>query len=126
MDEFGIRIGHTQLGKYLSKAGWSRKAVRGRAAERNEVLRTEWFGRQQAWNPDQLIFIDESGANERIGDRKFGWAPIGDECQVISPLKRSERWSILPALDVKGYIAWRIFHGAINTQIFDEFLRDQV
>jgi transposase len=125
-DEFEVKIGRTQLGVYLRKAQYSRKAVRRRAAQRNEVLRTAWAGLQRTWHPDQLLFLDESGANERTGDRKFGWAPIGKECQIVLPLKRSKRWSILPALDIKGYIAWRIFQGSINAEIFYEFLRDQV
>jgi hypothetical protein len=29
------------------------------------------------WNARQLIFVDESAANERTQDRKYGWAPIG-------------------------------------------------
>jgi hypothetical protein len=124
--EFNVQIGRTQLGEYLAKAEYSRKAVRRRAAERNETLRTIWAGLQRTWHPDQLVFLDESGANERTGDRKYGWAPIGEECHVLSPLKRSQQWSILPALDVRGYVAWRIFQGSITAEIFYEFLRDQV
>ncbi len=125
-DEFEVRISYPQLTKYLANARYSRKAVRRKAAERNSVLRAIWHGEQQTYHPDQLLFIDESGANERTGDRKYGWGPIGDECQVISTFKRSERWSILPALDIGGYLEWRIFQGAITADIFYEFLRDQV
>ncbi len=39
-DEFGVRIERTQLGEYLAKAEYSRKAVRRRAAERNATRRT--------------------------------------------------------------------------------------
>ena len=49
---------------------------------------------------DQLIFLDESALNKRTSDRKYGWAPIGSGYGVARPLKRSERWSVLPALTV--------------------------
>jgi transposase len=125
-DEFGIAIGHTQLHKYLKNAGWSRKAVKSRAVQRNEALCMAWQGFQQVWRPDQLVFLDESAANERTGDRKYGWAPIGHACQVVSTLKRSERWSLLPALDLGGYMTWLIVQGSIDAEIFFRFLRDRV
>lgn len=46
------------------------------------------------------MFIDESGANELTGSRKFGWSPKGLACHEFESIKRSERWSILPAMTV--------------------------
>jgi transposase len=70
--------------------------------------------------------LDESAANERTGDRKYGWSPIGVECGQFTSIKRSERWSVLPALDVEGYFAWLIYQGGITSDIFLMFIRDQV
>jgi hypothetical protein len=61
--------------------------------------------------------------NERTGDRKYGWPPQGVVCRVDRPLKRSERWSILPALTCDG---WVIHHGAINAELFIQFLEERV
>ena len=72
------------------------------------------------------MFLDESAACERTGDRKSGWAPIGSEAKVHTLFKRSKRWSILPAYTVKGYIAWMIHHGSITQEIFNDFVRNQV
>jgi len=41
------------------------------------------------WRSEQLVFVDESAANERTGDRKFGWAPVGAVAEVSEPFKRS-------------------------------------
>jgi len=73
-----------------------------------------------------LVFLDESAANERTGDRKYGWSPIGLSCQVDRPLKRSERYSILPALCEDGYIDWLIYQGSITGEIFLEFMKERV
>jgi hypothetical protein len=48
-------------------------------------------GIQKNWTADQLIFLDESAANERTGDRKYGWSPIRTTYAVARPLKRLER-----------------------------------
>ena len=39
------------------------------------------------WTPEQMIFVDESAANERTMDRKFGWSPIDTPAIHVQPLK---------------------------------------
>jgi transposase len=72
------------------------------------------------------MFLDESAACERTGDRKYGWSPRGREAKVHTMFKRSKRWSILPAFTTKGYIAWIIHHGSIKQTIFNDFVRHHV
>jgi transposase len=85
-----------------------------------------WIGRQATWRASQLVFLDESACNERTGDRKFGWAPIGRGCEVSRLVKRSERWSVLPALSVNGYLSYLIYQGSITAEIFELFVEQQV
>jgi transposase len=75
---------------------------------------------------DQLVFLDESGANERTGDRRYRWSPIGLTCVQSRLIKRSERWSILPALTVDGYLDYIIHQGAIMADLFIEFIEEKV
>lgn len=73
------------------------------------------------------MFIDESGANERTGSRKFGWSPKGLACHEFESIKRSERWSILPAMTVDGYLGNPlIYQGGINAEIFCAWLAEDV
>jgi hypothetical protein len=58
-----------------------------------------------SWTADQLVFIDESAANKRSADRKYGWTPIGQKAIQSTPLKHFERYSILPAYTIDGYVA---------------------
>jgi hypothetical protein len=46
---------------------------------------------------DQLVFLDESAASEFTKDRKFDWSMVGYPAVKERDLRRSERWSILPA-----------------------------
>src|SRR2546423_1410494 len=55
-----------------------------RAAQRNPELRADWIRRLAGYDAHQLIFVDESAANEQTGNRKYGWAPIG-ETPVANP-----------------------------------------
>jgi hypothetical protein len=97
-----------------------------RAAQRNPELRAGWIRKLATWDANQLIFIDESAANERTGDRKYGWALMGVTPVESRPLTRSERWSILPAYTVDGFITWDIVHGSYTAQMFEEFIEHQV
>ena len=72
------------------------------------------------------MFCDESACNERTGDRKYGWAPIGTIADSVETLKYSEKWSILPLFTMDGYIAWDIQKGSYDTEKFNDFIRDQV
>jgi hypothetical protein len=60
------------------------------AAERNREIRDDWLRRLSGWEAAQLVFLDESAANERTMDRKYGWSPIGTPCTISRPAKRSE------------------------------------
>jgi transposase len=75
---------------------------------------------------EQLVFLNESAANKRTGDRKYGWSLEGTICGVERVLKRLERWSILPALAVDGYLSYLIFQGSITSTIFKAFIEEQV
>jgi transposase len=125
-DEFELQVSITTVHSALERARWSRKAVRARAAERNAPLRNAWIGIQKSWTADQLIFLDESAANERTGDRKYAWSPIGTTCGVARPIKKSEKWSLLPALTIDGYLSYFIIQGSITAEVFETFVEEQV
>ena len=87
-DELKVSIGCIRY--LLDRERWARRATQDRALERSAPLRQAWQGIQKTWDEDQLIFLDEPGANERTSDRKYGWSPIGVTCAQLRPAKRSE------------------------------------
>jgi hypothetical protein len=97
-----------------------------RAAQQNPELRADWIRRLASYDANQLIFVDESAANERTGDRKYGWAPIGVTPLEHRPFTRSERWSILPAYTVDGFITWGIVHSSFTAQIFQDWVENEL
>jgi hypothetical protein len=98
-----------------------------RAAERNQELRDDWIkNKLTLYTAEQLIFVDESAANERSAHRKCGWAPIGATPHMYLPLKRSERFSILPAYTSEGFMDWEIIQGSFNTELFNFFIKTKI
>jgi hypothetical protein len=121
--EFDLQVSIKTIHRALERARWSRKAATARAAERSTPLRNAWIGIQKSWTADQLVFLDKSAANERTGDKKFGWSPIGTTCGLARPIRRSERWSLLPALTVDGYLSYLITQGSITAEAFENSRR---
>jgi len=75
---------------------------------------------------DQLIYIDESAANERSLDHKYGWSPKGQPARLISPAKRSKKWSILPVYTYDGFIDWEIIRGSYNSDMFINSIKEKI
>lgn len=76
--------------------------------------------------PEQCVFLDESAANERTADRKYGWGTIGSRVRLKEPIKRSERYSILPAYNLGGYMDYIVVKGSITGAIFNDFVENRV
>jgi transposase len=110
----------------LKHTKWSRKSVQACAAERSEPLQHVWQGIQKQYDSNQLIFLDKSASSKHTGDRKYSWSPLGLICEHLCLFKRSERWSILPALTHVGYLDWIIFQGSITSELFLEFVQERV
>lgn len=47
-------------------------------------------------------------------------------CPTSVPIRKSERWSILPALTIDGYLDFKIFQGSFTSKIFINFVEQKV
>jgi hypothetical protein len=56
----------------------------------------------------------------------MGWSLKGCPTVKERDFRRSERWSILPAYTRDGYMSKRIFQGSYTTEIFNDFVFNEV
>jgi DDE superfamily endonuclease len=96
------------------------------ATQRNAELRAHWKVKLADWDADQLLFIDESAANEFTAHRRYGWSPKGTRAAWSVPLVRSKRWSVLPAYSSTGFLTWDIYQGSYTTELFNAFIEHQI
>jgi len=91
-EEFNQKIYRMTLLRLLSRNRVTYKRLKFIAAQHNPTLRADYLMRVEDFHDDQLIFLDESAANEFTKDRKLGWSMVG--CPVVKErdLKRSKRW----------------------------------
>lgn len=122
-DEHGVTVGASTVYRGLERIQWSRKVASKCAKEQSEPLRRTFAARiQHLYKARQIVAVDESACNERTGDRKYGWSPINIPVELEYSIKRSERWSVLPAITVDGYLSFTMIQGSITAEIFEEFL----
>lgn len=99
------------------------------ASECNEELRAIWEGvlaQEEYRNPDLFLFLDESSVDNHTFQRRMGWSEVNAPCVDRGVFLGGTRYSILPALSIEGIVALDIFEGSVTTDIFINFIREQV
>jgi transposase len=74
----GVDVSPITIYRTLKRRGFTRKKMTRPAVERDETDRAEYqllIGTY--YEPEQLVFVDESAFDRRTVGRAYGWAPIG-------------------------------------------------
>lgn len=123
-DEFEVDLHPSTVYRYLTKEKWSWKQASRLHRAQNEVLCISFLSRIIEYSADQIVVLDESAANENCLDRVWGWSPRGVTYRMHKTSKnRGERWSILPAMGINGYLEYDIVQGSYNGDRFHYFVR---
>jgi transposase len=119
---FNVVVSERSIGRTLDSMGYTRKVSRRVALQQDPDLRDYYLHRISKYKSWQLIFIDESGCDKTIGNRRHGLAPKGETPVQVSPFSRGSRWNILPAYWQGGVIKRWVYQGSTDTQLFDMFI----
>ena len=72
----------------------------------------------------QLVFVDESGCDKRVGHRRTGWSPRGLTPVQVARFHRGERYQILPAYAQDGIVHAKVYEGTTDGSVFEEYIRE--
>ncbi len=125
-DDWNLTVSQATVSKVLKAMKINRKCLKREALERSQECRNMYFTEVSPFGHEMLVFLDESAANEHTMHRKRGWASYGISPRIIRPVKRSERWSILPAYCSDGILAKHIHQGSISGARFEWFLTNEI
>ena len=122
-DEYDIQCVPMTAGRVLQKLRLTHKVAQRVHREQDAELRAAYLAKVvEHYSAEQVIAVDESAANERTKDRRYGWSPKGMPCRVKLHGRKSHRWSILPALGIGGFLYWEVYHGSFNAERFVGFI----
>jgi transposase len=125
---FGIRLPVRTMGLYLSRWGFTPQKPIRRAYEQSPAAVRKWLdedypaiARRAKAEGGEIHWGDETGLrSDDVRGRSF--APKG-ETPVILINSRREALSIISTVTNKGQMRWKIFQGALNTNLLIDFLR---
>ena len=73
----GTTISESAICRFLLRNNFSRKTLHNVAKQRNEELRSSFVCDCEIYSPKMMVFVDETGCDNRDSMRKFGYALRG-------------------------------------------------
>lgn len=91
------------------------------------MARAEWKQLiQTSFISSMIVTADESSKDERTIFRKRGRAPRGHRAEIEANFVRGERYSILAAITINGYLVSRIVSGSVDSDEFFDFIVNDI
>lgn len=128
--EHNIAVSVSTLHATLKNVGLTRKILHKIAIERDEELREQWREMQGSedflQDGSQFVCVDETSKNEQTFARKYGRAYSGERAELKDVFVQGDRYSLVAALTVDGYIASDVVPGSFDSMDFLEFIQEKV
>lgn len=121
-DEFQTMVTTSSIRRALVAKGWSKKTARQHAREQNAGLRDYCLHNLSDFKSCHLIYVDESRCNKRVGFRRTGWASLSKAPLQVTQFHRDQRYQILLAYAQDGIVLSRVFRGATDATVFEDFI----
>jgi transposase len=86
-----------------------------------QIQRELWMSEQPLMNPDNLVFIDETGINTGMTGT-YGRGQSNQRVVDYAPDVRFERTTLLSSVRANGDMVPLLFEGALNGDIFKEYV----
>jgi hypothetical protein len=121
-DESDVTVSVCSIGRALASIGWTKKVTRRIANERNADLRGFYLHKLSELRSYQLVYIDESACDNRVGYRRTGWSPVGIAPVEIARFHHDHRHQILPVYTQEGVLLSRVYLGSTDGELFEDFI----
>lgn len=96
------------------------------ASERDEQARTAWRAAVATRDPQQFVFVDESGTHTSL-TRLYGWAPHDQRASGSVPRNHGHNTTLVAALTPEGLQEpWLLIERAMTSETFEWYIREQL
>ena len=89
--------------------------------DRIEALREVYYEAVEKIDPEDLIFIDETGTNQAMTPL-YGRAPKGKRLYESRPVQRGRLYTVIGALSLGGMLTVMTVEGGTVTEVFHAFV----
>jgi len=122
LKEYGIEVSESTICKFLHKSGFSYQRMTLIAKQRDEDTRMTFEYDVSVYDPEMLVFVDETGADRRDILRRKGYSVRGKPAKSHKLLCRGQHISVIAAISAKGLLDCKIHHESVNGDTFYSFV----
>jgi hypothetical protein len=94
----------------------------GRERSKCRPPRLTYLHNLSSYSSYQLVYIDGSGCDKRIGFRRTGWSPLGVTPIKVAQYQRESQYQILPAYTQDGILLSRVFQGSTDSAVIENYI----
>jgi transposase len=126
---YDISISVSTLCRNLKEAGLTWKLLHKLAAERDKERRHEWKESMQTnftGDGSEFVFVDEVSKNEITWARQYGRAMAGRHAALTDVFVHGDRYSLVAAITMEGYMAAHVVEGSFDSENFYTFIATKV
>ncbi len=120
---FEVQVSVPTICKTLHYMGCTRQVIRHIAAQRSEVLMAKFMADVAMYDPQMLVWIDETGCDRRNATRKYAYSLRGITPCDHRILIRGQRYSVITVMSMKGVLDAYVVESSVNGDVFEEFAR---
>ena len=118
----GKHVDVSTICRTLSRLGFTRQKLQVVALQRSEELRLKFMAEISAFDPNTLLWIDETGSNRRDCIRQYGYSlrgvtPVSHKLQV-----GGKRISAIPILSTEGIEDVYTTTDSVDGDKFEDFI----
>ncbi len=118
----GLKVSTSTVCRIIQRHGFTRKKVQQVALQRCSEYRGDFMAEIQFFSVDQIVWLDETGCDNRDHIRNLGYAMRGIRPVCKRLLHRGQRISAVAAMCSEGVIALELGEGTYNGDRFLEFI----
>ena len=127
--EHDIVISISTLARNLTEVGLTCKILHKLASERDEQRRQDFWQlilHMFQGDGSEFIFVDETSKDERTWAHHYGCAMSGACASLSDVFVCGDRYSLVAAMTIDGYIAADVVEGSYDRELFYVFIMQQV
>ncbi len=122
----GTSVHYSTICRTLKRLGFSRKKIHYIALQQSEAKRAIYMAEISAFQPEMLVWIDETGCDKRNMLRKYGYSIRGTPAHNFALRVGGKRYSAIPVMSMTGILDVYIYEAGVNGDVFIDFIRRTV
>ena len=122
----GREVSVSTICRTLHRFGFSRKKLNQVALQRSDSLRAQFQADIAEFDRSMMVFVDETGSDQRDAARKFGYSLRGYPAKSFKHLDRGHRVSAIAAMNSAEIICYKLCEGSVNGDVFYRFIQENL